>query len=138
MARRTLEIPRRREPDASRVLIYLAGPLLSEVERATTLHWPKKLEALGFRVFLPQRDGVERERPPYDAMAPEARRRAMFNLDKQQILDSGVFLFLLDGRVADEGACVELGIAHCQQHLQNSGSFSSVPTRTPARPLCRL
>jgi len=120
------------------MLIYLAGPLFSQAERRFNSELAEKREALGFRVFLPQRVGVERERPPHDAMAPEARRRAMFNLDKQQILDSGVFLFLLDGRVADEGACVELGIAHCHQHLQNSGSFSSVPTRTPARPLCRL
>ena len=30
-----------------------------------------------------------------------------------------MFLFVLDGRVPDEGACVELGIAYCQKYLQN-------------------
>jgi nucleoside 2-deoxyribosyltransferase len=41
----------------------------------------------------------------------------MFRLDRQQILDCDVFLFVLDGRVPDEGACVELGMAHCQKYL---------------------
>ena len=30
-----------------------------------------------------------------------------------------MFLFVLDGRVPDEGACVELGIAYCQKYLHN-------------------
>ena len=43
----------------------------------------------------------------------------MFHLDRARILDADVFLFVLDGRVPDEGACVELGIAYCQKYLQN-------------------
>jgi hypothetical protein len=100
------------------VLVYLAGPLFSEAERRFNLELTHRLEALGFEVFLPQRDGVERDRPPYDTMAPEERRRAMFELDRSRILDSDVFLIVLDGRVPDEGACVELGIAYCQKCLQ--------------------
>jgi nucleoside 2-deoxyribosyltransferase len=101
------------------VLIYLAGPLFSAAERCFNLGLTQRLEATGFEVFLPQRDGAERDRPPYDAMTPEERRQAMFRLDRSRILDSDVFLFVLDGRVPDEGACVELGIAHCQKYLQN-------------------
>jgi len=101
-------------------LIYLAGPLFSEAERRFNHGLTQRLEATGFEVFLPQRDGAERNRPPYDAMTPEERRRAMFRLDRSRILDSDVFLFVLDGRVPDEGACVELGIVHCQKYLQNS------------------
>jgi len=41
----------------------------------------------------------------------------MFDLDRTRILESDVFLFVLDGRVPDEGACVELGIAYCQMYL---------------------
>jgi nucleoside 2-deoxyribosyltransferase len=52
-------------------------------------------------------------------MPPEERRHAMFRLDRSRILDSDAFLFVLDGRVPDEGACVELGIAYCQKYLQN-------------------
>src|SRR5919107_5540542 len=105
------------------MLIYLAGPLFSEAERRFNLGLTQRLEATGFEFFLPQRDGADRNRPPYDAMTPEERRRAMFRLDRSRILDSDVFLFGLDGRVPDEGACVELGIAHCQRHLQGSGKL---------------
>jgi nucleoside 2-deoxyribosyltransferase len=101
------------------VLIYLAGPLFSEAERRFNLQLAQRLEAIGFEVFLPQRDGVERDGPPYDTMAPEERRQAMFHLDRSRILDADVFLFVLDGRVPDEGACVELGIAYCQKYLHN-------------------
>ena len=106
------------EPDVSRSLVYLAGPLFSKAERRFNVQLTEKLEAWGYHVFLPQRDGVDRERPPYDAMTPEERRRAMFSLERQQILDCNVFLVVLDGRVPDEGACVELGIAYCQKYLQ--------------------
>ena len=101
------------------MLIYFAGPLFSEAERRFNLALTQRLEALGYEVFLPQRDGATRDRPPYDAMTPEERRQAMFRLDRSRILDSDVFLFVLDGRVPDEGACVELGIAHCQKYLRN-------------------
>ncbi len=97
------------------MLIYFAGPLFSEAERRFNSQLTAKLEALGFRVLLPQRDGVEREKPPYDATTPEERRHATFHLDKRKILEADVFLFVLDGRVPDEGACVELGIAYCQE-----------------------
>ncbi len=101
------------------MLIYLAGPLFSEVERRFNLGLTHRLEALDFDIFLPQRAGVERDRPPYDAMTPEERRHAVFHLDRTRILDADVFLFVLDGRVPDEGACVELGIAYCQKYLRN-------------------
>jgi hypothetical protein len=101
------------------VLIYLAGPLFSEAERRFNLELTHRLEAIGFDVFLPQRDGVEHDGPPYDSMTPEERRHAMFHLDRSRILDAEVFVFVLDGRVPDEGACVELGIAYCQKFLQN-------------------
>jgi nucleoside 2-deoxyribosyltransferase len=107
-------------PGESGVLIYFAGPLFSEAERRFNLELTEKLETLDFRVFLPQRDGVEREKPPYETMTREERRLAMFDLDKSMILESDIFIFVLDGRVPDEGACVELGIAYCQKQLQSS------------------
>ena len=99
------------------MLVYFAAPLFSAAERAFNERLTERLENEGFRVFLPQRDGVEKHRPPYDAMPPEERRRAMFELDRGKILDADVFLFVLDGRVPDEGGCVELGIAHAHGHL---------------------
>lgn len=103
------------------MLIYLAGPLFSAAETTFNERLTAMLEKEGFRVFLPQRDGVEKNKPPYDAMAPDARRRAMFGLDEAKIRESDVFLFVLDGRVPDEGACVELGMAHTHRSLTNAG-----------------
>ncbi|QIN82838.1 hypothetical protein GBA63_09380 [Rubrobacter tropicus] len=102
------------------MLVYLAGPLFSEAERSFNEALAGKLEDRGFRVFLPQRDGVERDKAPYDAMRPEERRLAMFELDETKIMESDIFLFVLEGRVPDEGACVELGIAHAHRRLEGA------------------
>jgi Nucleoside 2-deoxyribosyltransferase len=114
------------------VLVYLAGPLFSEAERCFNLELTHRLEALGFEVFLPQQDGVERDRPPYDTMAPEERRRAMFELDRSRILDSDVFLIVLDGRVPDEGAWSSASPT-ARSTSRKARSFSSDSTPTPAR-----
>jgi nucleoside 2-deoxyribosyltransferase len=102
------------------MLIYFAGPLFCQAEQMFNLQLTDKLEMSGFRVFLPQRDGVEKDKPPYNTMPREERQRALFHLDKTQILACDIFLFILDGRVPDEGACVELGIAYCQKELMQS------------------
>ena len=39
--------------------VYFAGPLFCEAERVFNLRLAEKLEAKGYQVFLPQRDGVE-------------------------------------------------------------------------------
>jgi nucleoside 2-deoxyribosyltransferase len=100
------------------VLIYFAGPLFSEAERAFNLRLTERLERANYKVFLPQRDGAERDKSPYDRMSADERRRAMFELDKRKIFECDIFLFLLDGRVPDEGACVELGLAHAHKELR--------------------
>ncbi len=55
--------------------IYFAGPLFSEAEKKFNQNLTEKIEDLGFKVFLPQRDGVEKNKPPYDKMDPEERRK---------------------------------------------------------------
>ena len=99
------------------MLLYFAAPLFSEAEKTFNERLTARLEGEGLRVFLPGRDGVERGRPPYDAMSPDERRQAMFELDRSRILEADVLLFVLDGRVPDEGACVELGIAYAHKCL---------------------
>jgi nucleoside 2-deoxyribosyltransferase len=42
--------------------------------------------------------------------------KTIFSLDRDKIFEADIFLFILDGRVPDEGACVELGIAYSQKH----------------------
>lgn len=93
-------------------MIYFAAPLFSEAELAFNADLCAALEAAGHEVFLPQRDGVEANKAPCSSMTPPERRRAMFALDRDRILACDVFLIVLDGRVPDEGACVELGLAH--------------------------
>jgi nucleoside 2-deoxyribosyltransferase len=99
------------------MLIYYAGPLFNQAEREFNLQLVRKLEAKGFTVFLPQRDGVEVSALPYSEMAEDELSQTIFALDRDRILEANIFLFLLDGRVPDEGACVELGIAYAQRHL---------------------
>jgi nucleoside 2-deoxyribosyltransferase len=92
--------------------IYFAGPLFCEAERAFNLALATKLEDLGFSVFLPQRDGVELQEAFAREMSENELCQMIFNFDRDQLLKSDIFLLILDGRVPDEGACVELGIAH--------------------------
>ena len=99
------------------MLIYFGAPLFCEAEKAFNLRLTEKLEERGFRVFLPQRDGVEISQPPYVEMTTDELRQAIFSLDRDKVLEADIFLFILDGRVPDEGACVELGIAYGQKHL---------------------
>lgn len=105
------------------MLIYFAAPLFSQAECHFNENLTEKLETLGYQVFLPQRDGVERNKAPYDKMTKEERRLAMFQMDTTKIMESDVFLFVLDGRVPDEGACVELGIAYTHRKLQHPNKF---------------
>lgn len=96
-------------------LLYFAAPLFNESERTFNAELAARLESLGYSVFLPQRDGVESAKEPYASMSREERRAAMFALDRDTIYRSDVFLFVLDGRVPDEGACVELGLAYADR-----------------------
>lgn len=102
------------------MLVYFAAPLFSVGERQFNEQLTHKIEALGYQVFLPQRDGAERGVAPYDAMTGEEWSQAVFRLDVEQLLAADVLVFILDGRVPDEGTCVELGIAWGQKALQQT------------------
>jgi nucleoside 2-deoxyribosyltransferase len=67
------------------VPIYFARPLFSEAEKQFNQRLTAGFQEAGFRVFLAQRDGVERDKPPYDRIPREDRRRAMFGLDRSKI-----------------------------------------------------
>jgi nucleoside 2-deoxyribosyltransferase len=105
------------------MLVYFAAPLFSVGERQYNENLTHQIEALGYQVFLPQRDGAERNSPPYTAMTGEDWSRAVFQLDVEQLLAADVVVMILDGRVPDEGACVELGIAYAQKVLQPAKKF---------------
>ncbi len=105
------------------MLIYFAGPLFNKTEKEFNLALTEKLELEGFKVFLPQRDGVESDKEPYKSMDKEEKRKKMFKLDVEKILEANIFLAILDGRVPDEGVCVELGIAYCQKRLKKNNKL---------------
>jgi len=100
--------------------IYFAGPLFSKAEREYNQELTLKIENIDYKVFLPQRDGAELDKPPYQGMTQSERNKAIFKLDVKQVLNCDIFLFILDGRVPDEGACFELGIAYSQKSQNNS------------------
>lgn len=100
------------------MLVYFAGPLFSEAELEFNRQLVARIEALGFDVFLPQRDGAEHNRPA-EVVTDEQRSAAIFKLDSTRVLEADILLFVLDGRVPDEGACIELGIAWGDKTLRN-------------------
>ncbi len=99
--------------------IYCAGPLFNPKEREEMSQIASALENAGYSVFLPQRDGlefaelfplfIEKGVPASDAK--KILNMAIFSLDVFQIMNSGGLLLNMNGRVPDEGAMVEAGIA---------------------------
>lgn len=89
--------------------VYFAAPLFSQGEREYNLKLTKLLEDNGYQVFLPQRDGLLA--PELEGMSEEEKMRTIFEKDYNEVLKADIVFVLLDGRVPDEGACVELGIA---------------------------
>lgn len=106
-------------PDQPARKIYCAGPLFNQMEREEMARIAAVLEQSGFKVFLPQRDGMEMIKliPAFEvAGIPEAKakaiiNKAIFSLDVFQVLDSDGLVLNMNGRVPDDGALVEAGIA---------------------------
>lgn len=99
--------------------VYCAGPLFNPKEREEMGEIASALESKGYRVFLPHRDGLE-----YAQLLPYLLRRglspvnaekilnmAIFSLDVYHIGESQGLALNMNGRVPDEGAMVEAGIA---------------------------
>jgi len=101
------------------MLIYFAGPLFNQAERAFNTNLTGKLENLGFEVFLPQRDGIELTEELFKELSDQALSKKIFNIDRNEILKADIFLMILDGRGQDEGTCLELGIAHENKYINN-------------------
>lgn len=100
--------------------IYCSGPLFCPEETAGMAAIAKVLEDEGFTTFLPQRDGIERlvmglVNTPLNTNFLGSREiidKAIFALDVYQIVIRCDCLVLnMNGRVPDEGAVAEAGIA---------------------------
>ena len=90
--------------------VYFAGPLFSQAEKEYNLKLAKLLEDHGYKVFLPQRDGFEAAL--LVGKSEDELTKMIFEKDVSEILKADIVFMVLDGRVPDEGACVELGIAY--------------------------
>ena len=91
---------------------YIAGPLFNDAEKAFNLKVDALVQSLGIQTYLPQRDGGESIRMIREGQPPELVRRRLFELDVSQVRACDLFICILDGRVPDEGTCVELGMAY--------------------------
>lgn len=94
------------------VRIYIAGPLFSDAEKQFNLSINQMLIENGFSTFLPQKDGLELEELRKISTSTEDVCARIFQLDLSEIKKSDLVVFIMDGRVPDEGACVEIGIAY--------------------------
>ena len=104
------------------MLIYFAGPLFSQAERAFNLRLAMTLEEHGYTVFLPQRDGLGKDdfNPTSmldQGMSEEEISQLIFTTDRDRVFEADVLLFVLDGRVPDDITCDELGMAYGQKYL---------------------
>ena len=90
--------------------VYFAGPMFNQAEKEYNLKITKLLEEFGYQVFLPQRDGIEAAK--LEGKTEEELIKMIFDLDDGQVSKADISFMNIDGRVPDEGACVELGIAY--------------------------
>lgn len=99
--------------------VYCAGPLFNPSERKEMGLIANSLRQAGYSVFLPQEDGLEFSKlfPAFlkKGVQPEQAQQllnhAIFALDVFQVKDSSGLVLNMNGRVPDEGAMVEAGIA---------------------------
>ncbi len=90
--------------------VYFAGPMFNAGEKDYNLKVTKVLEEYGYQVFLPQRDGIEAAK--LEGKTEEELVKMIFPLDAGEVRKADIVFMNIDGRVPDEGAGVELGIAY--------------------------
>ncbi|MBQ9448876.1 MAG: nucleoside 2-deoxyribosyltransferase [Acholeplasmatales bacterium] len=90
--------------------VYFAGPMFNYEEKSFNLRLTNLLEEFGYKVFLPQRDGIEAAL--LEGKTEQELIDMIFPLDVQNVLNADIIFMNCDGRVPDEGACVELGIGY--------------------------
>lgn len=92
--------------------IYFAAPLFNEMELKRNEEITKLLRNWGYQVYLPQESaGLSAKIIAQGGDKYEVSKK-IFNTDLEGIKNSDILIFFLDGRVPDEGACVELGMAY--------------------------
>ena len=91
--------------------LYLAGPLFSESELDFNKSLKRKLKPY-FKIYLPQEDGGHMLTLIKNGMDPKKVSKDVFNKDIKAINKCDYLLIILNGKLIDEGAAFELGIAY--------------------------
>ncbi len=103
-----------------KISVYCSGPLFSPEERTAMAEIDAVLKTAGYDTFLPQRDGLEPVFLPFlnsplniSALGlSKLADRSVFRFDLHKLVhECDVLVMNVNGRVPDEGACVEAGIA---------------------------
>ena len=90
--------------------IYFAAPFFSSAELEYNLRTVGLLEE-SWRVFYPYRDGERLSELVARGETPEAAAKRVWDCDVAEIQRASILVAVLDGRVPDEGVCVEIGLA---------------------------
>lgn len=92
--------------------IYFAGPMFCMAEKEFNVKIASVLKKHGYQVFLPQQDGFEAAM--LEGKSEEELITLIFQKDVSEIEKADIVFVNLDGRIPDEGACEELGIAYAK------------------------
>ena len=92
--------------------VYIAGPLFNESERKANIFLRDLLLGWGYETHLPQEEAGIGFALIKNELDREVVREKIFENDVAGVKNCDIFLCVLDGRVPDEGACVELGMAY--------------------------
>ncbi len=92
--------------------VYIAAPLFNESELARNRELRDLVGGLGAGTYLPQEDGGISYDIIADGGAVAQTRKAIFDGDVAEIKKCDMVLAVLDGRVPDEGVCIEVGMAY--------------------------
>ncbi len=90
---------------------YYAAGLFNEAQRTFNLRVKAMLDELGFELWFPQEDAGFIEDYLEQGMTLQEARHHIFEQNLEAVRDSDVLIINLDGRVPDEGACIEAGVA---------------------------
>jgi len=84
------------------MMVYLAGPLFSEAERAFLASCARELRAAGLHCFVPHE---------HELTIADLTARNVFALDHDQgLMKANALLAWLDGPTVDDGTACEIGI----------------------------
>ena len=92
--------------------IYFAAPLFNEMELKRNEEMAKLLRSWGYEVYLPQESAGLSAKIIAEGGDTYVVSKKIFESDLNGIKNCDILIFFLDGRVPDEGACVELGMAY--------------------------